>query len=441
MAYPVAKSYSCEAGGRIVAGRFSYIPEVGMRSNVNKNTAWSVDPDAGAAHPGKWYSGYGNYNSVASMFGGWNAGIWCPGYSRDGALVAFGGGHGSNIGCFATIFDFTTRLWSTVGLQNIAGDGAWLTDGSRDSEWMDYSLGTSKVFELTHMYATVQYIGPQYSGVGSRGALYIPNAYDYIRGGAAAVKYAPHLLDLETGVMTRAVSSAPTNGIGDGQAISVLDTGNQKIWLFAGNFVRYIDLTQSHPRSLQTHSITYEPGPGNIFGTNIWVYEKSFEYCSTTQMILMVQGAGTTNGAISALLIDVSSGWPVVTDIALPTYTAAHGGQDISIVWVPRLGKFYLYEGGGDTFCTTLTPSSLNFRSCTWTWGKESFGGAAPASRSGVVVGAFASSVQAPWRHMHYSEPLECLVWVDGPDTSGVCVDGVTRTGLAQLWRPPGAPI
>jgi len=158
-------------------------------------------------------------------------------------------------------------------------------------------------------------------------------------------------------------------------------------------------------------------------------------------MILVIAGAGTTNGALVPLLIDTSSGWPAVTNISIPSTTALHGGQDIAIAWVPHLRKFYLYEGAGDTFCTTLTPSSLDFRTCTWAWGKESFSGVSPANAQGSISGAFPSSVNAPWRRMQYSNPLGCLVWTDGPSVSGVCADGQTRTGVVQLWNPPGTPI
>ena len=102
------------------------------------------------------------------------------------------------------------------------------------------------------------------------------------------------------------------------------------------------------------------------------------------------------------------------------------------------VGKFYLYEGFGDTFCYTLTPSTLNFATCTWTWGKESFSGASPVFKNAPDVSdGQRLAVQGKWQ---YVPALGCLAWHDGPNTSGVCVDGVTRQGIVQLW-PPGTPI
>jgi hypothetical protein len=437
MATAVADSYSCASGRAIVGGAYLHLPATGQRNNVNLNTAYSVDPDGGVAYPGEWYNGYSGANSLSSMFSAWNAAIWCPEYSRHGAMVWYGGGHGANTGCFATIFDLTTRLWSVVGTQNLTGDGSWMS-GSRDSSWFDYTLAGSTVYVLTHQYSTISYIKPGYSGVGSKGALYMPFVNDPVV--FSAVRYAPHLLDLNTGVVSRAVVSPSTDGaqMGSSSSISVLDTGNEKIWLFNGDAVRYLDLTEAHPRTLQTHEITYESG--NPWGTMCWIYDSEWTYCPDAEMILAVDGAGTTNGALTVVLIDVASGWPVVTNVAVPNGTALHGGDAISCCWVPDLKKFYLYEGCGDTFCITLTPSILNFRTCTWTWGKESFSGVAPANANGTQSGAI-NSVLSAWRRMRYSESLKCLTWCDGANVSGTCVDSQTRTGIFQLWKPPGTPV
>ncbi len=438
MAAAVADSYSCASGGVIAGGGYLNLPATGQRNNINLNTAYSVDPDGGVEYPNEWYNGYSGANSLASMFGAWNGAIWCPEYSRHGAMVWYGGGHGANTGCFATIFDLTTRLWSVVGTQNLSGDGAWMDNGSRDASWFDYTLSGSTVYVITHQYNTITYIKPGYSGVGTRGALYMPFVND--TASFSAVRYAPHLLDLSSGVVSRAVGTPSGAGaqMGSSTSISVLDTGNEKIWLFNGSAINYIDLTQSHPRTLQTHTINYEAG--NPWGTTCWIYDHEAAYCPEAEMILLLNGAGTTNATLGIVVVDVSSGWPSITNITMPSITMLHGGQAVSCAWVPDLQKFYIYEGVGDTFCTTLAPSSLDFRTCTWTVGKESFSGSTPANANGTQSGGI-NSVMAAWRRMQYSRSLKCLMWCDGAGVSGQCTDGQTRTGIFQLWKPPGTPV
>jgi hypothetical protein len=123
-----------------------------------------------------------------------------------------------------------------------------------------------------------------------------------------------------------------------------------------------------------------------------------------------------------------------------------HGGWNVGAAWAPAsavggVGKFYIYEGCGDTFCTTLTPSSLNFATCTWTWAKEDFSGVTPANKNPLPQVYGNAGTEAPYGKFQWVASLECFVWTDGPTTSGVCSDGVTRSGLIQLWRPPGTPI
>lgn len=437
MASPAVTWSGCPSGELLAGGRFTFLPGVGEINNINRNTAWSVDPDAGVSQPNAWYNGYAGANSLNSLFTSWNGAVWCPEYSRLGAMAFYGGGHGANTGCFAAIFDFTTRLWSVVGAHNLTGDGAWLTDGSRDADWKDFTLGSSKVFGITHQYAAVSYIPPGVSGAGPRGSLLLPTVNDHAAS-FSAQRYAPHLLDLSTGVVSRASPATYGSASGSGNEMAVRDTVNNKTWIFttSSSTVRYFDLAQAFPQAMQTHTLGYEAG--NAWGAVTWCHEVSACFCREAEMILCVKGGGSAGSALEGMLIDVSSGWPVLVNITLPATTIRHGGFSAAVTWNPDQQKFYIYEGVGETRCKTLAPSSLNFRTCSWTWGEETFGGVDPATQRGTIAGALPDSSYAAWRRMEYNRALKCLVWTDGPSSSGVCVDGQSRTGLVQLWKCPG---
>ena len=139
-------------------------------------------------------------------------------------------------------------------------------------------------------------------------------------------------------------------------------------------------------------------------------------------------------------------------DAAVGVQQMPFGGLMVGVAWVPAsvvggVGKFYIYEGYGDTFAYTLTPSSLNFATCTWTWGKESFSnghtGAGPVYRAAwnPTTGPANAQIYAIMGRWVYVPALQCIALHDGPSTSAQCLDGTTRNGIVQLWRPPGTPI
>ena len=137
---------------------------------------------------------------------------------------------------------------------------------------------------------------------------------------------------------------------------------------------------------------------------------------------------------------DMSTGIPVdLKRVGMPAYTFARGGAGVSMAWCPPQQAFYLYEGMGDTFCTVLRPSSLNFATCSWTWSRESFGGVVPVNGRGIVT--VPTTYEGAYRRFFWAPALGCFAWQDGPTTTGVCLDSVTRDGVAQLWRPPGTVI
>ena len=96
-------------------------------------------------------------------------------------------------------------------------------------------------------------------------------------------------------------------------------------------------------------------------------------------------------------------------------------------------------EGLGDDFTHVLTPSSLDFRTATWTWSREAYTGREPANSRGDI--GKASSMESPWGRWRYVETLDVFLWTDGPSAPVECEDGVMRDGVVQFWHPTGAPI
>jgi hypothetical protein len=136
----------------------------------------------------------------------------------------------------------------------------------------------------------------------------------------------------------------------------------------------------------------------------------------------------------------MSTGSPVDLKRTIAGQSLRHGGIYMGAAWSPTLSKFYVYEGYGDDYAYVLTPSSLDFSTCTWAWTKEQFSGATPVTRNNnsSAVADQINSVNGKWQWV----PLYgCFALHDGPLTTGTCVDGATRTGIVQLWRPPGTPI
>ncbi len=430
MATPVNDSYSAPSGGVIAGGRYHGVPAPGKIANINLNTAFSVDPDGGVSTPWQWYNGYYGTNSLRAMFGGWNGAVWCPQYSTHGAIAWYGGGHGANIGNFATVFDLKDKTWRVVGTQNLGGDGLWQSDGSADAAWKDFQLGASRIYKLNHQYRSICYVPPGYDGVGSKGALYMPLTQD-LSADPAGIVFGPHLLDLDTGVVTRCISNlgAFSGTAGSGNALTMFDAENGKAWTFLnGSGVGwYVDFNESAPRLLRSHTLAKDVGASSA----LWSYTATPCYVPDNQMGVMLYGTGTNGGALTLQMIDFSSGMPVIVKATIPAGVDTRGGVNGALSWDSEHQKFYFYEGAGDEFCLTLTPSSLNFRTCTWAWGVETFDGTA------AYRGLFSSDTRSFGR-MVYAPVLKSLVWCDGPDTSGVCIDGQTRTGLVQAWRTPG---
>ncbi len=444
------------------------LPAVGERSNISLNDATSVDYDAtsGVTLANRWWNGYGGANSFASMVSSYSGTTHAPEYGAAGAAIVHGGGHGGNIGAFGYVFDFASRKWRCVGAPgNVPTTSAWsgwsdarnilsyvAANDLRDLAWLDYDHNGSYIKFSDHEYNQNGYV-PPYAGGGPLGSLLLPEAHYHQdassvdpRPGSSGdnALWAPHVMDLATGVMSRA-TAAPLGGWpGFATTQSFRDTKRDRIWYFVQSFSQaFYHPLGTLPLTFTAHTLKTQANAT----TALPVTQCAVCYCAEADAVIILspgnQSTASANLAMGLTVLTMGTGVPVHrTDADLPTNNPMlHGGWNVGVAWHPALQKFYIYEGWGDTFCTTLTPSSLNFATCTWTWGKEDFGGASPINKAPLPQNYGNAGTEAPYGKWIYVPAYESFAWHDGPTTTGVCADGMTRDGVVQLWRAPGEPI
>jgi len=457
-----------------------YRPAVGNIANVNLNGVAEADFDTafGSLNDGakRWWLGYGfapGLKAWTSMVTSYSGTTWAPEYGNLGGMVVHGGGHGGNIGQFSYVFDFESLKWRQVGApRNLPPDFDWAgylsppsstktnaagPSDSRDPDWMDYLWNGSYVAFSDHEYVQNGYVSPAEGG-GRLGSLYLPQATFSQDPGVAdpftgiAFQHRPHLFDLATGKVTRATSATLGTWNGYSATLTIKDTTRNRLWFFPNSTpaCSYLDLSSGPPYTRVTHTIQKASG-----GNATWFSANNSAglYVPEADAIVVFsptrQNEGnpaTADGPLTLWVYTMGTGVPVDretwTDPSVPTQNMAHGGFIVGCAWCPWVGAngaFYLYEGFGATYCYVLTPSSRNFATCTWTWTRESFGGATPVYKSAVNL----SDAQrlAPQGKFVPVPGLQCIALHDGPDTTGMCADGVTRDAIVQLFRPPGTPI
>lgn len=429
------------------------VPSAGQRANISLNDASSVDYDlaiSGAGPYDEWWNGYGAYRSFVNMVGAWNGGIYAPDYSTAGGVVVFGGGHGGNQGMFCYVFNLATRQWAQIGApRNLPASAAWsgfdvaepnfynaATD-LRDADWYDYDYNGSRISLTDHTYNGVLYVSTAEGG-GPDGSIMLITA-PLTQEPSLGAKWSPRLLSLTDGTITRALSAAPNISAVTNLINGVKDTSRNRLWYFGqgSSTARYIDLSSGPPYTFSAHTLRDETNATYTAFTE----KRTLEYAEGADAIVMFSAPTslTTDATVSLVVFDMSTGVPVKLNITPPTYTLKHGGQWVAAAWCPPEQAFYLYEGMGDTFCTVLRPSSLDFSTCTWAWSQESFSGPTPPARN-TPVGAASSDAWGAFRRFVWDGGTGCFVWHDGPLPTGD-VGGVTRNGVVQLWRPPGTVI
>ncbi|MBN8507274.1 MAG: hypothetical protein J0L57_01535 [Burkholderiales bacterium] len=456
-----------------------YSPPVGQRANVNLNSASDIDYDLVTNLPQaqRWWNGYSRANSFAGMIG-YSGSIWAPEYSAHGAIIVKGGGHGYNIGQHCYPFNFSTFKWEQVGAPrnfpanlewagwtDYAAAGNWSASVDRRTvspPWYDYNHNGSYIKLDEHSYLQTAYLSPREGG-GTRGSLLLPQT-TFHQGPETAdprtgvsLYWAPHTFDLSNGTMARSAAAPYGAWVGYSGTVAVKDSSRSRLWYLinGGSVAYYHDLSAGPPFTRVTHRIQKRSG-----GNMTWCVVKNASWLYVPEADCFVgfypqnsneAPPAIVNGNLGVQILKMSaSGFPVdqERDAAVGARPMPKGGLMIGAAWVPGsvvggVGKFYLYEGYGEPYCHTLTPSSLEFATCSWTWGREQFGnahaGADPVYRQAFSAGE--AQVNAPMGKFVYVPALQSLAWHDGPATRARCYDGVTRGGIVQLWRPPGAPI
>jgi hypothetical protein len=384
----------------------SWVPAAGKVANISLNSLSSVNP---CAVNTCWYSGSMRQQAA---WRNWCGAAFAREYSQNGAFIYWGGGHGGGDDHSLYLFDFSTRQWSRVGPSLPAASYV----ASLDPGWSDFQHEGSYIVPGLHSYNYPSYVPPGKSGVGPKGAWMLPVLVSPVGGNI------PHAVDLATGQWTRFASAkagsyaSPYSGVID-------DTKRARVWWggsSASDF-RGLDYNEVHPRTVKTVN---RPWFGSWYDRFVYVPEADMAvgfWCQFGQTLFR------------SVVIDLSSGTPVaVASTPMPAKNMSRPGFGVD--WCPLTRKFYLYEGFARNTVTTLSPSSLDFASCSWQWGEETFEGAPPAWDP-VSTGGGGEIPLSRWR---YIPALRSFAWSDGPRYSAVCEDGVTRDGVMQLWRPRG---
>jgi len=417
MAAPRADSYPASSGAVVNAGRFalpSFVPAPGGTANVGLNSLTDV-----ATCPSGlcWYS---QGTGLKAPWINWCGAVYAPDFSPLGAMLYWGGGHSGGQDTTIFAFDFSTRLWSTIGPVPATTLEAL---GAEDATFGDYSWSGSKVLLAVHTYNYVTYIPANTGGAGSKGAWLIT----IVNSGGAPAGANPHMVDLETGVWSRCATGTSLDfGSSSGMyGAAFLDTARNKVWYAAAdsNNIFSLDLEASMPQSVAyTHDCWWS------------AYYAGLVYVPEVDMAISfyMTAEDGPGGDVFVRVFDMSSGSPTNASCNHPpahTMNLRGFGFD----WCPITEKFYLYEGKGYTTVHVLVPSSLDFTTCTWTWETETF--------SDVLFNPIEAGEGnfRPYSRWKYIPKLRCFAFATSDSSSGATTsDSVVRNGVMQLWRPAG---
>lgn len=399
----------------------AYVPVAGSANanSINLNTLSSVDDCPSGTC---WWSGSSRQRSAWRNWTGASHN-WANG--DRGSISHWGGGHGGGDNHALWDFDLNSRLWRRIGPSNPPTDYIAAVDAP-GNDWNDYLWEGSYIVPSLHTYNYPAYVPPGYPGAGTKGQWILPHLVGGPNSGGK-----PHAVDLSTGVWTRATSNFAVTDNGETYSGSIYDSKRGRLYWAAIGAFRFnrIDFNDPAPRAVSQVTIT--GGGGNFaFGG----YYARHVYVPEADMALgLYTYYAQTN--IRGEVFNFASGNPVsmgVITSSLPVLNFVHGAG-FGFDWCPITRAFYLYEGRGTATVYKLTPSTLNFATCTWTLTTESFSNPAWDSVTGNT--ALGPQPMSRWRYIPWARAFG---WSDGPDASGVCVDGQTRTGIMQLWRPAG---
>lgn len=428
----VDDNYAIASGGSLHAGMVAavpaWIPAPGETATINLNTLDSVNP---CPANNCWYS---QSSKNAAPWRNWTGAALAEGFSTHGAMLYWGGGHGGGEDVGLYCFDMTSGLWSRIGPANPVSD---YTETLLDEDWIDYQVGDDYLVPALHTYNYPVYVRPGLPGVGNKGGWLLPLLI------SSTVHNAPHLIDLESGAMTRYTTNWTDTESGSVYAGVIHDTTRDHIWWggLGDTTLMHIDLTQS-TRTVETHDL--DPGQSFAFGgyyaRHVYVPEADMAvgfWCPYDELILSGEVFDMSSGApdhVRSMNSATFGGFEMDGAVGLPGAGTTQG-SGFGIDWCPDKQAFYAYEGFGATRVVKFTPSSLDFETCTWTVTTESFSGAVIEDSGGISGGPGSGS--QPFSRWRYVQSLLSFVWCDGPSPSGtVTRDSGTRSGLVQLWRP-----
>lgn len=403
----------------------SWVPSAGGVATINLNSLASVNACPSNAC---WYS---QNDKQSAPWRNWTGAVFADQFSEYGAMLYWGGGHNGGEDSSIYCFDLTTRLWSRIGPEMPTFEyhgGA--SHPALDSTFYDYLWQGSYIVPALHTYGYPFYLPPGLPGAGPKGSWVIPQLVGNANSGAV-----PHMVDLDTGVWSRMTTNKLYQDTGSTYASAFVDRKRNKVYWGSlyGSSLLAMDLNEQHPRTM------YRQAGASMGGI---IYYPCHVYVPEADAVI---GFGMQYGQtrIEYELIELSTGLPRnPATIANATFggnynmpPTAGGGlpSAVSADWCPETQSFYLYGGYGSTEVVKLTPSSLNFATCSWTMTTEPFPGAA------MAAGGLASQGAQPFTRWKYIRKLRSFVWSDGPNVSLPNTEtGISNPGAFQLWRPLG---
>lgn len=425
MLAPANKTYTLPASGPLCVGQSAPVsgssamalrPEPGMLKSVHTNSLTSVNVCPGDAC---WYSSGGSKQS--GPWANWCGGVFASGFSSLGAVLYQGGGHLAYDGAEIYAFDLSVCKWVLIGT-NPATD----IKASLDPNWCDYENppGSGNFWTpATHTYGNVVYVTPALAG-NSKGSWLLT----FINFGESGISGSqqPHAIDLATGLQSRFTTNHLNTGA-DGYGCAFVDTTRNIVWGTTGK-----DTNLHYKIDLNVAAGSRTAIPVSSFYTGGWNFTARY-VPSKDMTIVMWCDYGTTT--VKLAVLDLATGTPVKLDSAGVMAAHTMRGPGFGFDYCPDTGKFYCYNGFGETTLHVLTPPT-DWRSTTapWVWSTEEMGGETPVALTEIMVSGGGDGPYSKWL---YHPSIKCFMWSQGRATRA-SPDGTVRDGAFQLYRPLG---
>jgi hypothetical protein len=418
MRTPISKTYPLTGGTAYVgkvrpaSGMPAWVPAPGVLKSIHLNDLSTLNPCPGN---NCWYTEADGQNGPWSL---WTGSVFASDYGPYGAMVNAGGGHGGYDGTELYISEITAngvmhkRLNDPVPFNFLS---------QVDTAWSDFLYEGNYVVPATHTYSHPTYLSPL-NGGGVKGSWCLPfNVYENTGG------LQPHAVDLDTGVSTRLTTNTLSlSGGGSGPYGGSFVDKRGVLWAMPNqNATQHgkIDLRQT-PKTLVAANGFSAPG---YYFIPVYVESKDMMmgfYCNYGQTTPRADGFDLSSGTPVAFPL------PITVTGTVPTVRGPGFGCD----WCPETGKFYCYEGVGDTTLFVLTPPAGDWKTGAWTWSTEVMGGEAPVNINVARPNGTGGNPFTKWK---YNPAIKCFMWMQGLDQR-LSPDGVMRKGAFQVYKPLG---